>query len=56
MGVKKKWLERKIALTEKEIGKWESNLNSAAVNLRQEKKKLWELMEQLERVELKEGE
>lgn len=54
--IKKKWLEKKILFTEKEIGMWESRLNSAEVNLRQQKIKLLELMDELERVELKDGE
>jgi hypothetical protein len=52
--VKKKWLEKKILLTEREIYTWEQKFISAEVNLRKQKEKLWELMSELEKVELSE--
>ena len=48
-GVKKKYLEMKLAIVERDISKWESKENTASVNLRQCKE--WELINQLEKVE-----
>jgi uncharacterized coiled-coil protein SlyX len=49
--MKRKYLEMKLAITEREIQTLESRLNSAEVNLRQQKEKRWQLIEQLERLE-----
>lgn len=49
--MKKKYLEMKLAIVERDISKWESKENTASVNLRQCKEKQWELINQLEKVE-----
>lgn len=49
--MKKKYLEMKLALVEKEIQFHESRLNSSEVNLRENKKKQMDLIDQLERVD-----
>lgn len=49
--MKKKYLEMKLAIVERDIDKMESKENSLTVNLREAKKKQWELIEQLEGVE-----
>jgi uncharacterized coiled-coil protein SlyX len=50
--MKRKYLEMKLAITEREIQTLESRLTSAEVNLRQQKEKRWQLIEQLERLEV----
>ena len=52
-GLKNKYLEMKLAIVERDISKWESKENTASVNLRQCKEKQWELINQLEKVEVK---
>jgi uncharacterized coiled-coil protein SlyX len=49
--MKRKYAEMKLAIVEKEIKSLESRLNSAEVNLRQQKEKRWDLIEKLERME-----
>lgn len=49
--MKKKYLEMKLTIVEKEISKLESKENSVSVNLRKSKEKQWELIEQLEALE-----
>ncbi len=49
--MKKKFIEQKLKLVEKEIKEWESRQNSANVHLRKHKKKQWELIEQLEKLD-----
>jgi hypothetical protein len=49
--MKKKYIEMKLALVEKEIKFHEIRLNSAEVNLRQHKNKQMELIEQLEEID-----
>jgi hypothetical protein len=48
--MKLKYIEMKLAITEREIQTLESRLNSTEVNLRQQKEKRWQLIEQLERL------
>lgn len=49
--VKKKFIEWKLKLVEKEIKEWEDRQLAANVQLRKHKKKRWELIEELERLE-----
>jgi hypothetical protein len=49
--VKKKYLDWKLKLVEKEIHEWETRENAASVHLRKHKNKQWELIEELERLE-----
>lgn len=49
--MKRKYLQMKLAIVEKEIDKLEVKENNAVVNLREQKKKQWELIEQLEAME-----
>lgn len=56
MNIKQKWLKKKIEIVEREIRDWDTKMSIASVNLRENKQKLWDLMDQLEKVELKEGE
>ncbi|WP_405103089.1 hypothetical protein [Oceanobacillus sp. FSL H7-0719] len=49
--MKRKYIEMKLAIVEKEIEKLESKENSVSVNLREQKKKQWQLIEQLETLE-----
>lgn len=49
--LKKKYLEMKLTLVEKEIAKLESKENSVSVNLRKNKEKQWEIIEQMEALE-----
>jgi len=41
MKIKKKWLEKRMTFVEKEIELWENRENEARVNLRKNKKNLW---------------
>jgi hypothetical protein len=52
--LKRKYLEMKLVIVEREIANWESRLTTAEVNLRKQKEKRWELIEQLERLEVNE--
>lgn len=52
--MKRKYVEMKLAIVEREIGTLESRHNSVEVNLRKQKEKQWELIEQLERMEASE--
>lgn len=49
--MKKKFIEWKLKLVEKEISEWEKKQNTANVYLRENKQKQWELIEQLEQLE-----
>lgn len=49
--VKKKFIEWKLKLVEKEIKEWEDRQLAANVQLRKHKNKQWELIEELERLE-----
>lgn len=49
--MKQKYLQMKLAIVEKEIDKLEAKENSVSVNLREQKKKQWEIIEQLEAME-----
>ena len=49
--VKKKFIEWKLKLVEKEIKEWEDRQLAANVQLRKHKKKQWELIDELERLE-----
>lgn len=46
--MKNKYLEMKLAIVEREIGRLEAKENSVNVNLRHQKEKRWEIIEQLE--------
>lgn len=46
--MKKKYLEMKLAIVEKEIANLKNKEMSVDVNLRKSKEKQWELIEQLE--------
>ncbi len=46
-----KFTEWKIKIAEKEVEFWERKQNEANVNLRQNKQKLWELIEKAEKEE-----
>jgi hypothetical protein len=48
--MKNKWLEMKLAIVEKEIQKLERDQISVEVNLRKQKEKQWELINQLEKL------
>lgn len=48
--MKKKYLEMKLALVEKEIENLKSKETSVEVNLRKNKEKQWELIGQLEKL------
>ena len=49
--VKKKFIEWKLKLVEKEIKEWEDRQLAGNVQLRKHKNKQWELIEELERLE-----
>lgn len=49
--MKKKYLEMKLSLVEKEIDKLESKENHIVVTLREQKKRQWVLINQLEQLE-----
>lgn len=49
--MKKKFVEMKLLIVENEIKSLENRLTSVEVNLRQQKEKRWQLIEQLERLE-----
>lgn len=51
--MKRKYIEMKLVIVEREIDKLESRENSIYVNLREQKKKQWELIDQLEKLEEK---
>lgn len=50
--MKRKYIEWKLKLVEKEIREWEVRQNSADVNLRKQKQKQWDLIEKLEALEV----
>lgn len=50
--MKNKYLEMKLEIVEREISKLEAKENSVNVNLRNKKEKQWEIIDQLENLEV----